>query len=36
MWWNDGHWYEYEYSSSDITLDEDNEELALMLLEMMG
>ena len=34
--WNDGHWYEYEYSSSDITLDEDNEELALMLLEMMG
>ena len=33
--WNDGCWYEYEYSSSDITLDEDDEDLALMLLEMM-
>ena len=34
--WNDGHWYEYEYSSSDITLDKNDEDLALTILEMMG
>ena len=34
--WRDGIWYAYEYSSSDITLDENDEETALMLLELMG
>ncbi len=32
----DGIWYEYKYSSGDVTLDEKDEELALLLLNMDG
>lgn len=32
----DGIWYEYKYSSGDVTLDERDEELALLLLNMDG
>ena len=32
----DGIWYEYKYSSGDISLDEKDEELALLLLNMDG
>ena len=33
--WDDGCWYGYEYSSSDITLDIYDEDFALTLLEKM-
>lgn len=32
----DGTWYEYRYSSGDVVLDEEDEELALLLLNMDG
>lgn len=32
----DGIWYEYKYSTGDLTLDEEDEELALFLLNLDG
>lgn len=32
----DGIWYEYKYSAGDLTLDEEDEELALLLLNLDG
>lgn len=34
--YKDGTWYEYQYSSGDIKLDEQNESLALKLLNLDG
>lgn len=32
----DGHWYEYKYSTGDITLDEADEEFALFIMNLDG